>query len=201
GEQASDSSSEWDLYVAAGGQERMRVAFPAGQAEYQYPAGHQEVAVERTRDGNTMIARRALCPVIEEHSWGDDGRLTLRGIYPASVEGSFETVLRRRSSTQQHVLAFDREGDTFTIVVDAGRMPSFGRQLPLRDGTWDILVRRAGGGDGRLIVPRYDHARLADVDGRKVTFGLKVYKFNTAGYDTPLLAVGPALKLTEHGRV
>ena len=201
GEQASDSSSEWDLYVAAGGQERMRVAFPAGQAEYQYPAGHQEVAVERTRDGNTMIARRALCPVIEEHAWSDDGQLTLRGTYPASVEGSFETVLRRRSSTQQHVLAFGREGDTFTIVIDAGRMPSFGRQLPLRDGTWDILVRRAGADDARLIVPRYDHARLADVDGRKVTFGLKVYKFNTAGYDTPLLAVGPALKLTEHGRV
>ncbi len=56
GEQAGENGSEWDLYVAAGGQERMRVAFPVGQAEYQYPAGHQEIAVERTRDGNTAIA-------------------------------------------------------------------------------------------------------------------------------------------------
>ncbi len=56
--------------------------------------------------------------MIQEHAWSDDGRLTLRGIYPASVEGSFETVLRRRSSTEQHVVAFDRDGDTFTITID-----------------------------------------------------------------------------------
>jgi len=201
GEQASDGGAEWDLYVRAEGQERMRVAFPAGRAEYRYPAGHQEIAVERTRNGNTVIARRGLRPVIEEYSWSDDGRLTLRGIYPASVEGSFEAVLRRRSSTQQHAVPFDREGDTFTISIDGGRIPSFGRSLPLRDGSWDILVRRSGTGDAGLIVPRYDHARLADVDGKRLTFGLKVYRFTTSGYDTPLLAVGPALKLTEHGRV
>ena len=40
-------------------------------------------------------------------------------------------------------------------------MPSFGRSLPLRDGTWDLFLRRAGAADGELIVPGYDHSRLA----------------------------------------
>ncbi len=148
-----------------------------------------------------MIVRRGLRPVIEEHSWSADGRLTLRGRYPATVAGPFEAVLCRRSSTEQHVVACERDGDRFTIDIDAAGLPSFGRKLPLRDGTWELFVRRAGAAGGEVIAPGYDHARLAEVGDRKHIVGPKTYRFTTSGYDTPLLTVGSALKLTEHGRV
>jgi CDP-glycerol glycerophosphotransferase len=199
-EEAGDGGAEWDLYVQAGGAARVRVAFPADRYEYRYPAGHQEIAVERTRYGDTVILRRGMRPVIDEHSWSDAGRLTLRGSYPASA-GQAEAVLRRRSSTEQHVVGVARDGDRFVIDIPVSAMPSFGRSLPLRDGTWEILVRRTGIGDDGLVVPGYDHARLGDVDGRKLNFGPKSYRFSTSGYDAPLLTVGPVLKLTEHGRV
>jgi CDP-glycerol glycerophosphotransferase len=198
-EEAGDSSAEWDLYVEAEGQGRMRVAFPAGRPEYRYPAGHQEIAVERTRNGDTVILRRGVRPVIEEHSWSG-GRLTLRGSYPASAAGPSEAVLRRRSSTEQHVVRCDRHGDRFVIDIPVSAMPSFGRSLPLRDGSWEIFMRRAGLG-GELLVPGYDHSRLGEADGRRQSFGPKVYQFIISGYDTPLLTVGPALKLIEHGRL
>ena len=63
-------------------------------------------------------------------------------------------------------------------------------------------VRRAGRGDGRA-----DHAAPTTTPGwprsatGRLTFGPKTYRFTTTGYDTPMLIVGPALKLTEHGRV
>jgi CDP-glycerol glycerophosphotransferase len=198
-EKADTGGAQWDLYVGGEGRERMRVAFPAGQSEYRYPAGHQEIAIGRTRNGDTAILRRDVRPVIEEHAWSD-GRLTLRGSYPASAAGPSEAVLRRRSSTDQHVVGCDRDGDRFVIDIPVSAMPSFGRSLPLRDGSWEIFVRRAGIGD-ELVVPGYDHARLGDLDGRRQSFGPKVYQLITSGYDAPLLTVGSALKLTEHGRL
>jgi CDP-glycerol glycerophosphotransferase len=201
GADSGDAGIEWDLYIQPEGQQRIRVAFPAGRAEYRYPAGHQEIVLERTRYGNAVVARRSLRPVVDEHSWADDGRLTLQGNYSATVEGSFEAVLLRRSSTQQHVVPVQRDGDRFTIEIDAAAMPSFGRLLPLRDGSWDLFLRRERAAGGELIVPGYDHSRLGDLDGRKLSVGQKSYRFTTSGYDTPMLSVGPALKLTEHGRV
>jgi CDP-glycerol glycerophosphotransferase len=196
-----DGGIEWDLYVQVEGQPRTRVAFPDGRPEYRYPAGHQEIVLERTRYGNAMVVRRGLRPVIDEHAWTDGGRLTLRGSYPATVVGTYELVLRRRSSTEQHVIGCERDGDRFTIDFDAAGMPSFGRRLPLRDGIWDLFLRREHAAEGELIVPSYDHARLADLDDRKLTIGQKSYRFTTWGYDTPMITVGPALKFTEHGRV
>jgi CDP-glycerol glycerophosphotransferase len=198
---AGDDGGEWDIFVTAAGQTPMRVAFPAGRPEFRYPAGGQEVAVERTRYGHAVIVRRGLRPVIEEHSWSAAGRLTLRGSFPASQVGPLEAVLLRRSATEQHVVPCERDGDRFTIGIDAAGMLSFGRRLPLRDGAWELFVRRAGTPGAELIAAGYDHARLAEADGEKVIVGPKVYRFTTSGYDIPLLSVGPALKLTEHGRV
>jgi CDP-glycerol glycerophosphotransferase len=209
---------EWDLYVTGPGVQRVRVAFAPDQPEYSYQVGHREIVVERTRYGNAAIVRRAPQPVIDQHAWTSAGRLTLSGRYPAP--GAHDVVLARKGSTDQHVLPLDRDGERFTITIDAAAMPSFGRLLPLRDGSWEILVRQAargadggaaggGGADGgaaggsepELITPAYDHARLAEVGDRRLTFGPKAYRFTTSGYDAPILTVGPALKITEGGRV
>ncbi len=193
------TATEWDLYVKPEGHQRIRVAFPPGQAEYSYPAGTTEVAVEHTRYGNAVLIRRPRRPVIEEHDWTADGRLTLRGSYPFPAVGPYEVVLTRRRSTDQHVIGIDRDGDRFTVAVDASAMPSFGQQLPLRDGIWDIGVRRAG--DRELISPAYEHSRLAALQDGSVTAGLKTYRFTTSGYDTPIVEVSPVLRRIEHGRV
>jgi CDP-glycerol glycerophosphotransferase len=195
------ADAELDLQVRVRGGQRARVAFPAGRAEFKFPDGQHEYAVERTRYGNVILAHRGLRPVIDEYSWARDGRLTLGGRYLAPADQAQEAVLRRQTSTDQHVLALQRDGERFTISIPAAQMPSFGRLLPLRDGAWDLLVRPAGDRTVPPVASVYDHARLAGVTDEKVTLGQKTYRFSTAGYDEPLLTVMPALKLTEQGRV
>jgi CDP-glycerol glycerophosphotransferase len=195
------AGAEWDLYVTRPGQPRIRVAFTPDGPEYKYQDGNQEIVVERTRYGNAAIVRRSQLPVIDQHAWTSEGRLVLSGTYPAAA-GQPDVLLRRKGSTDQHILALARDGQRFTITIDATALPSFGRLLPLRDGTWEILVRPdPGRAEAELVTPAYEHARLAEVGDRRLTFGPKSYRFTTSGYDAPILTVGPALKLTEGGRV
>jgi CDP-glycerol glycerophosphotransferase len=207
---------EWDLYLTRPGEPRIRVAFAPDVPEFTYQTGNREMVVARTRYGNAAIVRRTEVPVIDQHGWSSDGRLTMSGTYAATA-GQRDVLLRRKGSTDQHVLPLERDGQRFSVTIDATAMPSFGQQLPLRDGTWEILVRQpaaaggaaegagAGEGDGErepeLIAPAYDHARLAEVGDRRLTFGPKAYRFTTSGYDAPILTVGPAFKITEGGRV
>ena len=197
---ATDDPTQWDLYVQLTGQARVPVAFPAGLAEFRYPSGEQEVAVERTRSGDAAIVHGGLRPVIEEDHWSTDGRLTLRGRYPAAAAEEYEVVLRRRGSTDQHVVGFSRDGERFSAEIDVARMPSFTQPMPLRDGNWDVFVRRAGAASAGLITPVYDHARLAHISGDNADIGPKNYRFTTSGYDAPLIVVKPTLKLSELGR-
>ena len=197
---ADGRAVEWELHVEADSRGPVRVAFPAGRPEFRHITGSRELAVERASDGNVLIASRSIRPVIEQHTWSEAGRLTLTGSFPAA-EGRYEAVLRRSNSTDQHVVGLTRDGDRFTIEITAAAMPSFGRPLPLRDGNWEIRIRPADPADGELIVPAYDHARLSQIDDRKLVFGPKSYRFTTSGYDAPMLAVGAAMKLAEHGRV
>ncbi len=199
---AGDSGVVWDLYVKAEGQKRTRVAFLAGQAEYRYADGAEETAVEQTRYGYAVIVRRGLRPIIEEHSWSSDGVLTLVGGCLADPAADYEIVLRRRGSTAQHVVSMERDGDRFTARLEVTRMASFGQQVPLWDGVWHILVRQAGlAADSGLVVPLYDHARLSQVGDKKLVFGSKRYRFAMADFDAPIISVGPALRLAEHGRL
>ncbi len=195
---SSGSAAEWELQVEADSRGPVRVAFPVGYPEFRLIMGSRELGVERASDGNALIVGRNVRPVIEQHAWSEDGRLTLSGSFPSSAEGCYDALLLRCGSTDQHLAAITRDADRFSIEFSPPAMPSFGKLLPLRDGSWDILVRRA---DGELIVPGYDHGRLSEIDDRKHVFGPKSYRFTTAGYDTPILAVGAALKLAENGRV
>ncbi|HEY7146066.1 MAG TPA: bifunctional glycosyltransferase family 2 protein/CDP-glycerol:glycerophosphate glycerophosphotransferase [Streptosporangiaceae bacterium] len=203
-ELAAGTQLEWDLRVQADSRGPVRVAFPPGEREFRHVMGAREVGVERNIYGNAVIVSRTVQPVIEEHRWSEDGRLTLAGSFPAAVPGRYEAVLSRRSSTDQHVLAFRRDGDRFTIEIRVTAMSSFGSLLPLRDGNWDIQVCRADSAAADLsqpAVPRYDHGRLSEIEERKHVFGPKSYQFTTSGYDIPILVVGAALKLAEQGRV
>jgi CDP-glycerol glycerophosphotransferase len=196
-----DEAIERDLYVTRPGHKRARVAFADDFPEYKYVVDNREIVVQRTRYGNASIVRRGQVPVIDQHSWTAEGSLLLAGSYTGAAGQPCEAVLHRKGSTDRHVIAMPRDGERFTITLDASAMPSFGRQLPLRDGSWTLGVREIGQGDGELTTPLYDHARLSDVGDKRMTFGPKSYRFTTSGYDGLILTVGPALKLTEHGRV
>ena len=192
---------EWDLYVTTAGQRRVRVAFAPDCPELISADGGREIAVERTRYGNAIVVHRAPRPVIQGHSWSATGTLTLRGTFSAHPGQEYEVLLLRKGSTDRYVVPMARSGEAFTITIDATAMPSFGWRLPLRDGSWDLAVRRPGQPDADLVVPAYDHARLPEPGEKRQVFGPKGYRFTTSGYDVPILTVGTALKLTEDGRV
>ena len=165
---AAGPAVEWELHVEADSRGPVRVAFPAAVPEFRRPLGTREIGVERSSDGNVIIVGRER-PAGDRAARLERGRrLTLTGSFPAAMRAATTPLLRRRGSTDQHLIGFSRDGDRFTIEITAAGMPSFGRLLPLRDGFWDILVRRADAADRQLIVPSYDHGRL---DRRSMTRG------------------------------
>jgi CDP-glycerol glycerophosphotransferase len=187
---------DWDLYLAA--PKWVRVAFPAGMAEDRYRYGAREVSVEQDRYGDAMIAQRTPKPVVEEHSWSPAGTLLLSGSYQGPDDSHLETVLRLRTSNVEHVLPWSRDDERFTIEIPVGAVPLFGNLVSLRDGVWDIFVRQVRG-DGALIPPRYDHARLPTLTEDEVAVGPKSYVFTTSEYDAPVIRVDPIKRRAELG--
>ena len=131
--------------------------------------------------------------MIDQHAWTSRGPPDpVRDVRGRA--GQRDVLLRRKGSTDQHVLPLERDGQRFSVTIDATAMPSFGRQLPLRDGSWELGAARGRGsqGDGEPITPAYDHARLAEVSDRRLTFGPKAYASPPAATTQPILTVGPA---------
>ena len=199
--QDREAAAEWDLCVQPAAGERMRVAFGSASTESRFEVGREEIAVEQTRYGNVMIVRRAPRPVIDEHSWSDDGTLTLRGFYADLAGQPLEALLFRRAATEVQVLPVQRDGDRFVAAIPAAGLPVFGTRQPLRDGIWTLKMRPAGQPGAEPVLPVYDHVRLAEVTDRKLQFGHKTYVFTTTEYDLPMLVVAPVLGLAEHGRL
>jgi CDP-glycerol glycerophosphotransferase len=192
----------WDLYVKPAGQGRIRVTFPDGVDERRRAHEGREVAVERSRYGNVVLAGRSPLAVIAEHAWGPGGLLRLRGSYLGPAGTGLDLVLRRWDAADEYVAACRRDGETFTAEFDVAAMPAFGLRLPLHDGYWDIAARPAGaGGEGSIqVIPvRYDHARLSEISHKKITAGPKAYSLTINGYDQPVITVEPRLRLSEQG--
>jgi CDP-glycerol glycerophosphotransferase len=196
-----ERAAEWDLWAVPADGERMRVAFDAQSRESRFQLGTEEIAVEQTRYGNVTIMRRRQRPVIDEHSWSQDGTLTLRGSYADLPGQDCEVLLSRRAAAEVQIVPVRRDGDRFTLEIPAAAMPLFAATQPLRDGIWTITMRPAGQPGAEPVLPFYDHGRLAEVTDRKMEFGRKTYVFTTTEYDLPMLAVAPVLGLAEQGRL
>ena len=189
----------WDLYLKPAGQGRIRVTFPATVAEARYADGGRELAVERSRYGNVLLAERAPRVVIGDHSWEQDGRLLLRGSYLGPAGTRLDLVLRRQDAADEFIVPCQRDGDAFSAEISAAAMPTFGLPLPLHDGYWDIAAR-AGDPDGApLISVGYDHASLAEISHKRISAGEKLYALTTSGYDSLVITVEPRLRLSEQG--
>jgi CDP-glycerol glycerophosphotransferase len=198
-----DDGMAWDVYLKLPGRPRVRVAWPEGMGESRHLFGGREAVVGRSRYGDLVMAERTPRPVIDEHEWHPDGRLVLRGSFlgagPAGTGGPYETVLRRIGSSDAHVIGFGLVGERFSIEADLDAMPFFGSAIPLRDGEWNLYVRPVGGGPETLAELKYDHDRLNDVPGERVTAGHKWYRLIVTGHDDPMITAEPRLRRTEQG--
>jgi CDP-glycerol glycerophosphotransferase len=201
-----DVNAGWDLCVQPAAGERIRVAFDAASAESRFALDGEELVVQQTRYGNVEIVRQRQRPVIDEHSWSDDGTLCLRGSYSDLPGQDLEARLQRRGAAEIHVVAVRRDGDRFGLDIPVAAMPMFGASRPLRDGVWTITMRQAGqpgavqSGEGPAPTI-YDHGRLKEVSDRKRQVGSKLYGFSTTDFDQPMISVGPALGLATRGRI
>ena len=117
----------------------VRLRWGPGAAGQRYLRAGREIVVGWSRYGDLVISDRSPRPVIEEHAWTTDGRLQLRGRYLGPAAGLGDLVLERDGSGERHRLACERDGERFTALIDVNRMPSFGDELPMRDGRWGIL--------------------------------------------------------------
>ncbi len=194
-------AAEWDLWVQPAAGQRIRVAFGSDAAESRFGVGREEVAVEQTRYGNVIIVRRSLRPVIDAHSWSDDGTLTLRGSFADLAGDDLQALLSRRGATEVQVLPVQRDGARFELAIPAACLPVFGTRQPLRDGIWTLKMRAAGQPGAEPVVPFYDHARLSEVTDRKLQFGHKNFVFTTTEYDLPMLVVAPVPGVAGQGRI
>ncbi len=192
-------AANWDLYLKPAGQGRIRVTFPAAISEAGYADGDREIAVERSRYGNVTLAERAPRPVLTEHAWTEGGQLQLRGRWQGPAGTGLDLLLRREDSSDEYAVACQRDGDAFSAVIDVAAMPTFGQQVPLHDGHWNLLARASGPDGAPVTGVSYDHARLEEIPHKKITAGPKFYAFTTSGYDSPVITVEPRLRLSEQG--
>jgi CDP-glycerol glycerophosphotransferase len=198
GRVAGHDGMAWDVYLKLPGLPRVRVAWPEGVPASRHLFGSREAVVGQSRYGDLVIAERTPRPVIDEHEWQPDGRLVLRGSF-LGEGGRYETVLRRIGSADFHVIAFQLEGERFSIEADLNRMPFFGSAVPLRDGDWNLYVRPVGTGAEALAELKYDHDRLYEVTGQRVPAGRKWYRLMITGHDDPLITAEPQLRRVERG--
>jgi CDP-glycerol glycerophosphotransferase len=127
-------------------------------------------------------------------SWASDGTLVLRGKLPQAAAGDCEVVLRQLDGWDTRVVRAAVAGGGFSAAIPVGAMATFGDQRPLRDGRWEITLRSATG----LVDPG-----PVAVDGRPARIGRKIYRCEAGGSGgaSVRLLVGPALGVTERGRI
>jgi CDP-glycerol glycerophosphotransferase len=148
-----EAEPPWDLHVVGDGP-GVRLRFPIDVEPAIWPRGEGEVAFFRTRQGGASLAARTPRPIITEARWTADGALEVRGARAATSTAD-ELVFRARDSLEQHSFPMRAgAGDgTFEAHLNPARTVSLAGELPLREGTWDLLARHSGSTDDTAMVP------------------------------------------------
>ncbi len=152
-----------------------------------------------------------------ELNWGEDGELRISGALPAGVPASAAAdcllVLRHLDGWDIRTVRPHLDGGSFSAAIPVGAMEVFGARLPLRDGQWELSLRAAGAqvgigpvgagpvGAGPAGTGAVDTGPVV-MDGRRVSIGRKVYRCSAGPGGAGIrLVVGPALGVTERGRI
>ncbi|TDD80956.1 glycosyltransferase [Actinomadura darangshiensis] len=131
---------------------------PAGTA-FAVPGGELEVA--RTRRNTLRIVARGRVLAVDDVSWTPDGALHLAGTCSDRVGRPEALTIRRRRSSEEHVVTLHWEGERFTAKFVPARMPVLGLSRPLVSGRWDFLAT-VGGQEQPVVVRRHTLRELPE---------------------------------------
>ncbi|WP_433474620.1 bifunctional glycosyltransferase/CDP-glycerol:glycerophosphate glycerophosphotransferase [Spirillospora sp. CA-142024] len=124
---------------------------PAGTA-FPIPGGELELA--RTRRSTLRIVARGRVLAVDEVSWSSEGALRLAGTCTDRVGRPDSLMLRRRRSSEEHIVTLHWEGERFTAKFSPARMPVLGLSRPLVAGRWDVLAS-VGGQEQPVVIRRH----------------------------------------------
>ncbi|TDB84382.1 glycosyltransferase [Actinomadura sp. KC216] len=148
---------DWEIALPGGVKPYLEEA-PAGTA-FRVPGGEVELA--RTRRSTMRVVVREPVLAVDEVSWSSDGALHLAGTCTDQAGRPDALILRRRRSSEEHMVTLRWEGDCFTIRFSPARMPVLGVSRPLVSGRWDVFAS-VGGREQPVVVRRHT---LRDLPG------------------------------------
>ncbi|WP_283138620.1 bifunctional glycosyltransferase/CDP-glycerol:glycerophosphate glycerophosphotransferase [Rhizohabitans arisaemae] len=182
---------DWDLSIEAP-EATFRLSVLGDLPSVRYVKDGREVAVVRTRHGNLAAIERVSRPLVDRIDWFEGDRLVLTGEYGGRPDS---LTLRHRRSVEEHTFPVTWEGDRFTVVLTPAAVGDPLGDLPLRSGTWDLLVR-GDSGETAVSVARSAVERLP----RPHVTGVHEVSVRAQQGDTLGLRVRPALRPDERGR-
>ncbi|MDF5755515.1 CDP-glycerol glycerophosphotransferase family protein [Spongiactinospora sp. TRM90649] len=172
------------LWVEPKGDPAATVMLGAAE-EFRGAIGDREITVLSDRRDRVVVSAHRIRPVITGASWSADGAaLVLEGRYPDPGAEERALTLRHRTGLTYR-MPLSRDGDRFTVRLDAAAMPRFGEPVPLMSGTWHLSVFHP---TARESVPfRVDHQALAALDEAPRVHDGRRYQFVSTRYDVPVL--------------
>ncbi len=169
----------WNLWVVGRDAPNRRVSLEEHVREGAWPCGHSELALIRTKEGDSLLVARAPQPVVDEARWTDAGEIELSGeLWPGTASFD-ELVLVGRLHLEQHPFALRVDGGRFHATLTPGHVRSLAGELPLQEGNWELFARTAGMTEReemtRVLMTQqlYESLPMRHVIGHK-TFGLSV---------------------------
>ncbi|MEA2468712.1 MAG: CDP-glycerol glycerophosphotransferase, partial [Thermoleophilaceae bacterium] len=149
----ADRRRVWDLHVVGGGPRRS-VGLPPGSGSRVWHENGRAVSLMRTRKADAALIDEPLRPVATQAAWSDGGTLDLEGVLPDG-SGPQELVLTAGDYGDEHVLPVrvEPQSGRFEASIPAARVESLAGALPLRQGSWNLFMRPAGGGPATPAAP------------------------------------------------
>ncbi|MDL4814843.1 bifunctional glycosyltransferase/CDP-glycerol:glycerophosphate glycerophosphotransferase [Actinomadura opuntiae] len=185
---------DWDIRLnGEGGPLRLTMAGHLGEARYARRG--REFVLTRTAYGNLRGVERSFRPVVTRAAWDAEGRLALAGAFADPEDRPGRLLLRCSRSGDTHEMPLAWEGDRFIAAFTPARLPVFGTDLPLAEGTWDLIAPTRSG-DVAVVVERAAIPALPE--WRRV--GTHEYEVGVHQTDAVQLHSRPALSEDERGR-
>ncbi|MDA2802994.1 CDP-glycerol glycerophosphotransferase family protein [Nocardiopsis suaedae] len=188
----------WTAALAAPDGTALPLVLPdeAGTPTHPVGDGRHEVAVQRTGTGYLRLRAGWAHPVVRGARW-EDRDLVLTGHYGASSDT--ELVFKARGRDEEHRVALERDGASFTARLDPSAIATLSGTLPLPAGTYQLWARVAlDDGTTRDVGAEIDPDVVRELPLRMDT-GERGYTFADSGFDTPVLRVDSDLRPEERG--
>jgi CDP-glycerol glycerophosphotransferase len=186
----------WRVRVMAG-ERHHQLTFPAELPAAIWQAGEREISLSRSGQAGTVLEDRRPRALLTDARWTPDGDLELEGQLHAEP-ASHRLVLVEHELLLEHELPL-AHGDGLLARLALARLPSLAGELPLRAGSWQLLLRRAGAvpgsGGSPVMLAEALHARLPltiNVDNKPFALG-------TTRDEEALVVVGLDLAPDERG--